>query len=150
MGNPNPTRKLGYELKQTKPRRTLFGEPLTRKPKKLPASSASTQSTNQSTDTILGVSLMSPLPSPSLSCPDFSSPVSEHSYCTRNNPIKCKSCDYKDVSINPCKKKLEQLTRDNRLLTRAKFLKRGNHLPFSWTFIKTDKKSELSHWSIID
>ena len=149
MGNPYPTRKLGYELKQTKPRRTLFGEPLTKKPKKLPASSASTQSTNQSTDTILGVAFMSPLPSPSLSCPDFSSPVSEHIYCTRNNPIKCKSCDYKDVSINACKKKLEQLTRDNRLLTRAKCLKRGNHLPFSWTFIKTDKKKVRFHTGLL-
>ena len=47
--NPNPTLKLGYELKQTKPRRTLFREPLTKKPKKLPASSASTPSTHHAT-----------------------------------------------------------------------------------------------------
>ena len=31
--NPNPTLKLGYELKQTKPRRTLFREPLPKKSK---------------------------------------------------------------------------------------------------------------------
>ena len=59
---------------------------------------------------------MSPPPSPSLSCPDFSPPVSEHNYCTRNNPIKCESCDYKDVLINSYKKKLDQLTKENQLL----------------------------------
>ena len=83
---------------------------------------------------------MSPPPSPSLSCPDFSSPVSEHSYCTRNSPIKCESCDYKDVLINSYKKKLEQLTRENRLLKRQKVLKKSKHMPFSRTFIKRDKK----------
>ena len=82
----------------------------------------------------------SPPPSPSLSCPDFSSPVSEHSYCTRNNPIKCESCDYKDVLINSYRKKLEQLARENRLLKREKILKKSKHMPFSWTFIKADKK----------
>ena len=122
--NPNPTLKLGYELKQTKPRRTLFREPLTKKPKKLPASSTSTQSTYHTTATISGA-VMSPPPSPSLSCPDFSSPVSEHSYCTRNNPIKCESYDYKDILINSSyRKKLEQLARENRLLKREKFLKK--------------------------
>ena len=45
--NPNPTLKLGYQLKQTKLRRTLFRETLTKNSKKLPASSASTQSTNR-------------------------------------------------------------------------------------------------------
>ena len=86
--NPNPTLKLGYELTQKKPRQTLFREPLTKKPKKLPASSASVQSTNHTTATVSGTAFMSPLPSPSLSCSDFSSPVSEHSYYTRNSPIK--------------------------------------------------------------
>ena len=57
--NPNPTLILGYELKQTKPRRTLFREPLTKKPKKLPASSASTQSANHTTATISGATLTS-------------------------------------------------------------------------------------------
>ena len=47
-----PTLKPGYELKQTKPRGTLFREPLAKKPKQLPASSASTQSTNNRTATI--------------------------------------------------------------------------------------------------
>ena len=42
--NPNPTLKLGLELKQTKPRRTLFWEPFTKKLKKLPESSATTLS----------------------------------------------------------------------------------------------------------
>ena len=65
----------------------------------------------------------SPPPSPSLSCPDFSSSVSEHSYCTRNNPIKCESCDYKDVLINSYRKKLQQLARENRLLKREKIFK---------------------------
>ena len=86
--NPNPTLKLGYELTQKKPRQTLFREPLTKKPKKLPASSASVQSTNHTTATVSGTAFMSPLPSPSLSCSDFSSPVSEHKYYTRNSPIK--------------------------------------------------------------
>ena len=45
--NHNPTLKLGYQLKQTKLRRTLFRETLTKNSKKLPASSASTQSTNR-------------------------------------------------------------------------------------------------------
>ena len=39
-------------MKQTKPRQTLFREPLTKKPKNLPASSASTQSTYYTTTTI--------------------------------------------------------------------------------------------------
>ena len=132
--NPNPTQ---YELKQTKPRRTLF-----REPKKLPASSASAQSTNHTTVTISGAAFISPPPSSLLACPDFSSPVSEHSYCTRNNPIKCESCDNKDVLINLYKKKLEQLTRENRLLKRAKLLK-SKHMSFSWPFIKTDKKMNV-------
>ena len=138
--NPNPTLKLGYELKQTKPRRTLFREPLTKKLKKLPASSSSTHSTHHTTATISGASFMSPPPSSSLSCPDFSSSVSEHSYCTRNNPIKCESCDYKDVLINSYKTKLEQLTRGNRLLKREKCLKKNKHMPFSWTSIEAHKK----------
>ena len=83
---------------------------------------------------------MSPPPSPSLSCPDFSSPVSEHSYCTRNSPVKCESCDYKDVIINSYRKKLEQLARENRLLKHEKFLKKSKHMPFSWTFIRAGKK----------
>ena len=70
---------------------SLFREPLTEKPKKLPASYASTQSTNHTNATISGAAFMSPPPLRS------SSPVSEHSYCTRNNPIKCKSCDFKYV-----------------------------------------------------
>ena len=146
--NPNPTLKLGYELKQTKPRRTLFREPLTKKPKKLPASSTSTQSTYHTTATISGA-VMSPPPSPSLSCPDFSSPVSEHCYCTRSNPINCESCDYKDVLINSYKKKLEQLARQNRLLKRAKLLMKSKHISFSWAFTKADK-NELLYWSIIN
>ena len=136
--NPNPTLKLGYELTQIRPRQTLFREPLTKKPKTLPASSASVQSNNHTTATVSGTAFMSPLPSPSLSCSDFSSPVSEHSYYTRNSPIKCKSCDYKDVLIHLYKKKLEQLKRENRLLKSAKLLKKRK--PFSWTLTKTDKK----------
>ena len=138
--NPNPTVKLGYELKQTKPRQTLFREPLTKKPKKLPAISASTQSTNHTTDTTSGAAFMSLPPSPLLSCPDFSSPISGYSYCTRNNPIKCQSCHYNDVLISSYKNKLEQLTRENRLLKRERFLKKSKDMPFSWTFVKTDKK----------
>ena len=69
--NPNFTLKLGYKLKQTKPKGTLFREPLTKKSKKLPASSASTQSTNHKTTTISGAAFMLPPPSPSLSCPDI-------------------------------------------------------------------------------
>ena len=64
-------------------------------PKQLPASSASAQSTNHTTTTMLGKASMSPPPSPLLSCPEFSSTASKHSYCTRS-----KSCDYKDVLIN--------------------------------------------------
>ena len=64
--NPNPTLKLGYELKQKKTRRTLFREPLTKKPKKLQARSASTQSTNHTTTTISSAVFMSPPPSSSL------------------------------------------------------------------------------------
>ena len=79
---------------------------------------------------ILGSAFMSPPPSPSLSCQDFSSPVSEHSYCTRNSSIKCEPCDYKDVLINSYRKKLEQLARENRLLKREKFLKKSKYMPF--------------------
>ena len=103
--NPNPTLKLGYELKQTKPRQTLFRDPFTKKLKKLPESSATTLSANHTTATISGAAFMSPPQSPSLSCPNFFSPVSEHCYCTRDNPIKHKSCDYNDVLINSYKKK---------------------------------------------
>ena len=138
--NPNPTSKLGYELKQTKPKQTLFRETFTKKLKKLPANSASAQSTNHRTATKSDAAFMSPRQSPSLSCPNFSSPVLEHYYCTRDNPIRYESYDYKDVLINSYKNKLKQLTRENRLLKREKFLKKSKYMPSSWTFIKSDKK----------
>ena len=147
--NPNPTSKLGYELKQTKPKQTLFRKTFTKKLKKLPANSASAQSTNHRTATKSDAAFMSPRQSPSLSCPNFSSPVSEHCYCTRSNPINCESCDYKDVLINSYKKKLEQLARQNRLLKRAKLLMKSKHISFSWAFTKADK-NELLYWSIIN
>ena len=96
------------------------------------------QSTNLKTSTILGAAFMSPPLSPSLSCPDFSSRVSEHSYYTRNNPITCESFDYKDVLINSYKKRLEQLMRENHLLKCEKLLKRSKRMLFTWTSIKTD------------
>ena len=121
--NPNPTLILGYGLKQTKPRRILFRQPLTKKPKKLPASSASTQSTNHTNATISGAAFMSPPLSPSLSCPGFSSPVFEHSYCIRNNLLNVNHVIAKGILINSYKKKLEQSK--NRLLKRAKLLKKS-------------------------
>jgi len=147
--NPNPTLKLGYKLKQTIPRRKLFREPLIKKPRNQPAST----STNPFADIKVATpcntgaaaaALLSPPPSPpSLSYLDLSSSSlhSEHSYCTfTRNSIKCYSCDYKDALINSYKKKLEALTKQNRLLKRGKLLNESKHTPFSWKFIKTDKK----------
>ena len=151
--NPNPTKKLGYELKEPKSRRTLFREPVTKKPKKTPSASASNQpSAGMSTPSLADTTIssaacsdfMSPPPSPSsFSFPDFLSPLSsEHSYCMSNysKHAKCQSCDYKDTLISSYNQRLQRLTRENRFLKREKLLKESKHTPFSWSFIKTDKK----------
>ena len=60
--NPNPTLILGYELRQTKLRRTFCREPLTKRHKKLPASRVSTQCTIHTSATISCAAFMSPPP----------------------------------------------------------------------------------------
>ena len=146
--NPNPTLKLGYELKQNQGE--LYLESLSLKSLKHYQQAAFQLSLPIIQPLLYQVQpFISSPPSPSLSCPDFSSPVSEHCYCTRSNPINCESCDYKDVLINSYKKKLEQLARQNRLLKRAKLLMKSKHISFSWAFTKADK-NELLYWSIIN
>ena len=146
--NPNPTLKLGYELKQNQGE--LYLESLSLKSLKRYQQAAFQLSLPIIQPLLYQVQpFISSPPSPSLSCPDFSSPVSEHCYCTRSNPINCESCDYKDVLINSYKKKLEQLARQNRLLKRAKLLMKSKHISFSWAFTKADK-NELLYWSIIN
>ena len=130
MWNPNPTLKLGYDIKSNLKRRKLFRQPLEEVFKKPKTDGDS--------------SLLSPVlsPSTSASSPPHQLLLGDHDYFASKDSQKCTECNVKQ-SIVLYQKKVNGLNRQvkqlKRNLSREKS-KSQEKKPFSLTDIKCDEK----------
>lgn len=135
--NPNPTLNMGYEMRQSTSRRTLFKNPLP---------SAKKKSKKIDDRETLGVTEANPFLSPPRS-PDqqltvdiFTPPTQDHQYCLSEGTKQCLVCKDKKSLILSLTRKIGTLSRENKRLKKEALLQKNQNTPFSSQKIKTDTK----------